>query len=98
MISLDVIKETIEPITSELGLKKVIVFGSYARGDQTEDSDIDLVFDSQGALNGFDIFCAIGRLQEALPIKSDIFEISEIKNPSPTYTAIIKEGVVIYES
>ena len=97
MLTLDTLKEVVTPIAKEIGLQKVIVFGSYARGEQTETSDIDLVIDSGGTLQSFDVLCAIGKLLKALPLRADIFELSEVKNPSKTYTAIQQEGVVIYE-
>jgi len=56
-----------------------------------------LVIDSGGTLQSFDVLCAIGKLLKALPLRADIFELSEVKNPSKTYTAIQQEGVVIYE-
>ena len=97
MITIDKLSEVISPIAKNLGLHKVIVFGSYARGEQTEHSDIDLVIDSGGLLQNFDVFCAIGKILNALPVRADIFELSEVKKPSQTYTAIMQEGIVIYE-
>jgi len=97
MITLDTISEIISPVAKDLGLSRVIVFGSYARGEQTEGSDVDLIIDGGGTLVGGQLFIAIGKMVKALPIKADIFELSEVKNPSPTYTNIMQEGVVIYE-
>ncbi|MCL2236266.1 MAG: nucleotidyltransferase domain-containing protein [Defluviitaleaceae bacterium] len=97
MLTLEAIKGVIAPIAEELDLRRVIVFGSYARGEQGENSDIDLVIDSGGTLKGFEVLCAVGKLVKALPLRADIFELSEVKNPSETYTAIQQEGVVIYE-
>ena len=97
MITIEDIKKAITPIADELQLKKVILFGSYARGEQTDSSDIDLIIDSGGTLTASDIFYAIGRLLEVLPMRADIFELSEVKNPSATYTAVMREGVALYE-
>jgi predicted nucleotidyltransferase len=36
------IKETIEPIAKEYGVDQIYLFGSYSRGEATEQSDIDL--------------------------------------------------------
>lgn len=97
MFSIEGLKQTLTPLAQELELDKVILFGSYARGEQTQFSDIDLIIDSGGRLQAFDIFCAIGKIQSQLPIRADIFELQEIKKPSETYSAILKDGVVIYE-
>ncbi|MCL2051493.1 MAG: nucleotidyltransferase domain-containing protein [Lachnospiraceae bacterium] len=45
MYTIDEIKAKIEPIAIKYGLPKVYVFGSYARGEATENSDIDLLID-----------------------------------------------------
>ncbi len=41
--TIDEIRERIVPIAQRFGLKRVILFGSYARNDATKDSDIDLI-------------------------------------------------------
>jgi len=40
--SIEQIKEHITPVAQNYGVKRVMLFGSYARGEATEDSDIDL--------------------------------------------------------
>lgn len=42
MLSLSDIKEKISPICSEYGVKRAYLFGSYARGEADEKSDIDI--------------------------------------------------------
>ena len=97
MLSLDKLKELISPIAAELELERVIVFGSYARGEQSESSDVDLIIDSGGRLKGMHFFGAVYEIDKLIPAKTDIFELSEIKKPSQTYSAILSEGVTIYE-
>ncbi|MCL2172012.1 MAG: nucleotidyltransferase domain-containing protein [Defluviitaleaceae bacterium] len=97
MLSLDELKNLISPIATELGLERIIVFGSYARGDCGESSDLDLIIDSGGKLKGKHLFSAIYKIDKIIPAKADIFELSEVVNPSQTYSAILREGVTIYE-
>jgi predicted nucleotidyltransferase len=40
--SIDQIRERITPVAQNYGVKRVMLFGSYARGEATEASDIDL--------------------------------------------------------
>ncbi|MCL2815889.1 MAG: nucleotidyltransferase domain-containing protein, partial [Oscillospiraceae bacterium] len=89
MMTLNELTDILLPVIEESPIKKVTVFGSYARGDATDDSDIDIVIDSGGKLNGMNFFIYADKLAEALPVKSDIFESIEIKKPSSLYTRIL---------
>ena len=46
--SIEEIKEIVAPIAKQYGVEKVYLFGSYARGEATKDSDIDLIIDTTG--------------------------------------------------
>lgn len=47
--TLEEISRRVRPVAEKYHLKAVYVFGSYARGEATEDSDIDLLVDTDGA-------------------------------------------------
>jgi len=47
--TIDQIREKIMPIALKYKLPAVYVFGSYARGEATVDSDIDILIDESGA-------------------------------------------------
>ena len=97
MIDLQSIKTQLEPLFIKHGVVRAIVFGSYAKGIATENSDIDMVIDSNGFLDGINFFVAQAEIAQSLPIESDIFELREIKEGSKMQTEILKSGVVIYE-
>ena len=59
--------------------------------------DLDLIIDSGGKLKGKHLFGAVYKIDKLFPTKTDIFELSEVIKPSQTYTAIINEGITIYE-
>ena len=51
--SIEQIKERIEPVALKYGLPAVYLFGSNAKGEATEDSDVDILIDRTGtALRG----------------------------------------------
>ena len=50
MLSVEEIKSYIMPVIEKYPIERVILFGSYARGDASEISDIDLIVDSRGRL------------------------------------------------
>jgi len=47
--TLDQLREKIAPIAEKYQIPAVYVFGSYARGEATEDSDVDLLIDRTGS-------------------------------------------------
>jgi len=96
-MTIDEIKSIITPLVSPYPISRVILFGSYARGDACECSDIDLIIDSEGRLSAFDYFGVIGMIVKKMPIRVDVFELDEVKRPSSIFDNINKEGVVIYE-
>ena len=98
MLSMDEIKSYIMPVVEKYPIEKVILFGSYARGDASDSSDVDLVVESGGRLFNSKIFALGGDLLVALPVRVDVYDILEIENQSALYENIQKEGVVIYEA
>lgn len=46
--SVEEIARRVRPVAERYGLKAVYLFGSYARGEATIDSDIDLIVDTRG--------------------------------------------------
>ena len=96
MVSIDEITRIITPIIEPSPVKKVTLFGSYAKGTSTSSSDIDLIIDSEGQLIGIDFFSLTAELAKVLPIKSDIYEQREIKQNSTIFNEIEREGVIIY--
>ena len=47
------IREIVRPIAAAYGISAVWLFGSYARGEVTDDSDIDLLIDCGNVSSGF---------------------------------------------
>ena len=43
MLNIETIKTKADPILRSYGISRAYLFGSFARGEQTEDSDIDLL-------------------------------------------------------
>jgi predicted nucleotidyltransferase len=45
ILTVDEIKEKITPVAKQYGVSKVSLFGSYARGEASANSDVDLCID-----------------------------------------------------
>jgi len=98
MLSIEEIKSYVIPVVEKYPIEKVILFGSYARGDAKETSDVDLVVESGGKMRNRKIFALGGDLLVALPVRVDVYDILEITNPSNMFENIRKDGVVIYDA
>jgi len=97
MLTVAEIQTIVTPLVEPFPVVRVILFGSYARGEATEKSDVDLIIDSEGAIDSWVFFGLVGRISKKMPVKADIFEMDEVKKPSNLFSTISSEGVVIYE-
>ena len=85
---------------------QIILFGSYARGDNREKSDIDLLILKKGLTNRHDLIGSIYRafLDNKIGIPVDLLAIDydrylEINDDiGYVYRTIKKEGKVIYDT
>jgi hypothetical protein len=65
-------REKILSVASEHGMVNVRLFGSVARGEETPESDIDLLVDLEAGYSLLDLGGALIKLQELLGRKVDI--------------------------
>ncbi|MFZ3131435.1 MAG: nucleotidyltransferase domain-containing protein [Desulfosporosinus sp.] len=91
------IREKLLPIFNTIPLEKAILFGSYAKGNPTSSSDIDIVIDSSGRIKGIDFFGVLEDMTEALGKPIDLIEASQIIRGGKLQRAIEETGVIIYE-
>lgn len=56
----------------------VIVFGSYAKGSEREDSDLDLTYYSKENLTSYERFLMAGGIAEICNIEVDLVDIRQI--------------------
>lgn len=93
MRTIDEIRETVSPIAENYGVAKLYIFGSYARGDNTDDSDIDLRID-KGQVKGLQMAALLLDLEEALQKPVDLISTTAL---SPSFLdSIAREEKLIY--
>ena len=95
--SIEEIREKLNPIFKAAPIKKAILFGSYAKGEQNANSDVDIVIDSEGALLNINFYGVLDEITEILDKRVDLIEIAEIRRNSPIYSVVEQEGVVLYD-
>ena len=95
VFTLTAIANLIKPIVRKYGVKEIYLFGSYARGDADEDSDLDfLVFGGENFKLTM-IFALAEELRETLKKNVDVFEINEINKDSDFYNTIMRERLFV---
>ena len=77
-IVLDEIKEKSIPILEQANIKKATLFGSYVRGDNTENSDIDMLISFPEETTLLDYVRLQRQLEEQLQKKVDIVSYNAI--------------------
>lgn len=96
----------IERIASELKPEKIILFGSYAYGEPTPDSDVDLFVIMETKAKRAERYLAVSRLLRPRQFPVDIIvrtpkEVEEAmeggKDNSFFIREIIKKGKVLYD-
>lgn len=93
--NLEQIIEKIVPIISQYdAVNKAFIFGSYARGDADEKSDIDIRIDASD-LKAIDYCGLAGRLMMVLDISMDLVESDRLSEEF--LNTIRKQEVLIYE-
>ena len=85
------IKALVKPIAEKYNVDEIYLFGSYARDEANQNSDLDfLVFGGQNFKLTL-IFSLAEELRAILNKKVDVFEINEINQDSEFYRTIMKE-------
>lgn len=75
VLTIKQIKQRIKPVIEKHGIKDVYLFGSYSRGEATEDSDVDIYCDSGDLRTLYDEVDLIEEFKEALGKDVDLVTI-----------------------
>ena len=85
----------VKPLADKYRVKEIYLFGSYARGEADENSDLDFLVYGGETFERTMIFALAEDLRETLEKKVDVFEISEVNPDSNFYKKIMKERVLV---
>jgi predicted nucleotidyltransferase len=79
----------------ELSLSLVVLFGSYARGDHTVASDVDLLVVYNGEARR-DAYAFVKRTLDLPRLEPHVYSESEYQEMRETVEAMIRGGVTLY--
>ena len=85
----------VKPLADKYRVKEIYLFGSYARGEADENSDLDFLVFGGDMFKRTMIFALAEDLRETLKKKVDVFEIGEVNPDSDFYKTIMKEKVLV---
>ncbi len=99
----DTLPQVVQRIVDVLQPEKVVLFGSYAYGTPTPDSDVDLLVVMETSAPSVERYVAVSRLLRPRPFPVDII----VKTPAELQDAldsgdffmreIVSRGMVLYE-
>lgn len=97
VLTLSQIKAAVSKAAANVSqIKKVILFGSYARGEARPDSDIDLRIEHDGTMGMFAMGTFVSDMQDTTGKELDIVSAEDLSG-SPIADAINKDGIILYE-
>lgn len=89
------IQSVVSKLAKDYGVQRVYLFGSYARGDMNQDSDIDLRID-KGSIRGWELAGLLVDLEDALGLPVDLIPSGSL---DARFLASIRDDeVLLYEA
>jgi hypothetical protein len=93
--TLNEIKEKVVPIAKLYGVQSLGVFGSYARNEATDDSDVDICVEKGSLRSLLQYFAFVQELENELECHVDVIT-TEIED-TDFLNRVLAERVMLYE-
>ncbi|MGB6127912.1 MAG: nucleotidyltransferase domain-containing protein [Psychrilyobacter sp.] len=88
---IEIILKKLKGIDKEI----IYIFGSYAKKENTENSDVDIAFYSKGEYDSFEIFLLAQEI--SIGIKKEV-DLVQLKKSSTVFQKeVVENGICIYE-
>ncbi len=94
-LTLDELRAIVKQLLERYHAEYALLFGSYARGDATPDSDIDIIVVGGERFVPRNIFALAEELREMTGRNADVFELREVNTGTPFYDSVMKECIRI---
>ncbi|UCE19296.1 MAG: nucleotidyltransferase domain-containing protein [Gemmatimonadota bacterium] len=91
------IKDALPKLQEQLSLKLVVLFGSYAKGNYTVASDIDLLIVYSGS-NRDDAFALCKRTLGIPRLEPHVYSVKEYQESKRTVGHMIKDSIILIGS
>lgn len=99
MYTIDEIKKKVAPVAKKYNIQKVYLFGSYARGEATEKSDVDLLIEFTKLKGLFALGGVYADLEENFENGVDVVSMRAIdpQRDESFYKNVMKDRILVYE-
>ena len=94
MLTIEKIREVVSTVGKKYGIKNAYLFGSYARGDANESSDVDIIIE-KGQLQSFDDFADF-RQDLITELGTEVDLLTTVGVRPKFYDFIKQERVLLY--
>ena len=91
---LEKLRELKPLIGKNYGVSELALFGSYAKGDQYEESDIDVLVDFERKIDAFDFIRLAHMLEDVFQHKIDLVSRKGVK---PSYMPFVEKTMIHVE-
>jgi hypothetical protein len=89
----NIVRQQSEILGDKYGVAVVAIFGSYARGEQVEESDLDLLVEFLRPISLLELVGAEIYLSEVLGVKADLVPKRDVR--AELRESILKEAVAL---
>lgn len=94
-VAITELREVVSRLAAKYGAQRIYLFGSYARGDMNEMSDIDLRID-KGSIRGLELAGLLVELEDELGVSVDLVTTGSLD--SKFLSSIKNDEVLLYEA
>lgn len=94
VLSVEQIKNICSSVFSNYSIDYCYLFGSYAKGKATQDSDVDLLISTP--VSGMNFYDLTETVREALKKKVDVINREQLNNNPELINEILKYGIKVY--
>jgi len=92
---LEIIRNSLPQLLKKLPVRLVVLFGSYAKGNFTAFSDVDLLVVYEDPFRE-DAYKIVKRTIKLKGLEPHVYSLSEYKQMEKTISKMIEGGVVVY--
>lgn len=94
VINIEYIQQKCEKVFEEYEIEFCYLFGSYAKGKGTPESDVDLLISTE--VSGLKFYGLVEEIRTALHKKVDVLNMNQLTDNPELTKEILKDGIKIY--